>query len=378
MKFRVDKDLLADSVAWAARTLPTRPSLPQLSCLLVDARGDQLALSGFDYETSARVSLRADVEDEGSALVSGRLLADICRSLPDRPVDVELDNAKVSLVCGSSRFSLQTVPVEDYPSLPELPAIAGSIDADAFSEAVAQAVTAAGRDDMLPVLTGVRVELEGSRVSLLATDRFRLSSRDLDWRPERTDISSSALVPSRVLADVAKSLPSGSSVTVALSPDADGLIGFEAVTDGGVRRTTTRLIDGTFPNVRQIFPAQTEINARVDLAALIESVKRVALVAGRNTPVRMTFAPEVVTLEAGNGEEAQGSESLEAQVDGDAITIGFNPGYLLEGLGAIHAPYVHIGMTQASRPATFGGVNDLESDPIPEFRYLLMPLRIQG
>jgi DNA polymerase-3 subunit beta len=379
VKFRVDKESLADSVAWAARTLPTRPSLPQLSCLLVEATSDQLTLSGFDYETSARVTLPAEVSDEGTALVSGRLLADICRALPDRPVDVMLDGAKVSLTCGSSRFSLQTVPVEDYPTLPELPEIAGVIEAGDFAEAVGQAVTAAGRDDMLPVLTGVRVELEGTTVSLLATDRFRLSSRDLDWRPERTDVSASALVPSRVLADLAKALPGGSTVTIALAPDGEGLIGFEVGVNGSVRRTTTRLIDGTFPNVRQIFPPSTDVNARVELPQLIDAVKRVSLVAGRNTPVRLTFSPDqVVTLEAGNGEEAQASESLEAKVDGDAITIGFNPSYLLEGLGAIRAPYVQIGMTQPTRPATFGGLTELDGDLDPRFRYLLMPLRIQG
>jgi DNA polymerase-3 subunit beta len=379
VKFRVDKDLLADSVAWAARTLPSRPSLPQLSCLLVDASSEQLTLSGFDYETSARVTLSAEVSDEGTVLVSGRLLADICRSLPAKPVDVALDGAKVSLTCGSSRFSLQTVPVEDYPTLPELPQIAGTVDADAFAEAVSQSVTAAGRDDMLPVLTGVRVEFEGQTVSLLATDRFRLSSRDLEWRPERTDVSASALVPSRVLSDVAKSLTSGSSVTIALAPDGEGLIGFETGASGGIRRTTTRLIDGTFPNVRQIFPTSTDTNARADLPALVESVKRVALVAGRNTPIRLTFSSDqVATLEAGNGEEAQASESLEAKVDGEEITIGFNPGYLLDGLGAIHAPFVNIGMTQPSRPATFAGVAELDGEPDADFRYLLMPLRIQG
>jgi DNA polymerase-3 subunit beta len=379
VKFRVDKESLADSVAWAARTLPTRPSLPQLSCLLVEATSDQLTLSGFDYETSARVTLPAEVSDDGTALVSGRLLADICRSLPDRPVDVVLDGAKVSLTCGSSRFSLQTVPVEDYPTLPELPEIAGVIEAADFAEAVGQAVTAAGRDDMLPVLTGVRVELEGTTVSLLATDRFRLSSRDLEWRPERTDVSARALVPSRVLADLAKALPGGSTVTIALAADGEGLIGFEVGVNGGVRRTTTRLIDGTFPNVRQIFPGSTDVDARVDLPHLIDAVKRVALVAGRNTPVRLTFSPDqVVTLEAGNGEEAQASESLEAKVDGDPITIGFNPGYLLEGLGAIRAPYVQIGMTQPTRPATFGGLTEVDGELDPRFRYLLMPLRIQG
>ena len=182
MKFRVDRDVLADAVAWAARSLPVRPSVPVLSGLLIDASDDGLVLSTFDYETSARATLSAEVSDEGRALVSGRLLSDICRSLPAKPVEMVLDGARVSLTCGSARFSLQTMPVEEYPSLPAMPETTGSVSSDAFAQAVAQAVTAAGRDDMLPVLTGVRIEIAGENISLLATDRYRLSLRELAWR----------------------------------------------------------------------------------------------------------------------------------------------------------------------------------------------------
>ncbi|MFC7501466.1 DNA polymerase III subunit beta, partial [Nocardioides sp. GCM10030258] len=177
MKFRVDRDVLADAVAWAARSLPVRPSAPVLAGLLIEASDEGLILSTFDYETSARATLNAEVSDEGKALVSGRLLADICRSLPNKPVDITLDGTRVSLTCGSSRFSLQTMPVEDYPSIPDMPSATGTVPSEAFAHAVAQAVTAAGRDDMLPVLTGVRVEIEGDTIALLATDRFRLSQR---------------------------------------------------------------------------------------------------------------------------------------------------------------------------------------------------------
>ena len=161
MKFRVDRDVLADAVAWAARSLPVRPSVPVLSGLLIEASDDGLVLSTFDYETSARATLSAEVADEGKALVCGRLLSDICRSLPAKPVEMVLDGARVSLTCGSARFSLQTMPVEDYPALPDMPAATGTVSSDVFAHAVQQAVTAAGRDDMLPVLTGVRIEISG-------------------------------------------------------------------------------------------------------------------------------------------------------------------------------------------------------------------------
>jgi DNA polymerase III subunit beta len=381
VKIRVDRDVFADAVAWTARSIPTRPgTLPQLSGVLVTTDTDGLTLSGFDYETSARVTLPADVADEGQVLVSGRLLADISRAFPNRPIDISLEGAKLALNCGSSRFSLQTMPVEDYPALPDMPEVAGSLEADAFAAAVGQAVTAAGRDDMLPVLTGVKLEIDGSHLALLATDRFRLSLRELDWRPVQTDVNATALVPARVLAETARSITSGSSLDLALSPadSGDGLIGFESQAAGGTRRTTTRLIEGAFPNVRQLFPNTSDITAQVDVAALIDSVKRVSLVAGRNTPIRLAFTEGMVTLEAGNGEEAQATESLEAAVIGEDISIGFNPTYLLDGLGAIPGSHVHVAMTQPGRPAAFTSMAGADETPDLDFRYLLMPLRMQG
>jgi DNA polymerase III subunit beta len=381
VKIRVERDVLAEAVAWTARSIPTRPgTLPQLSGVLVTTGGDGLTLSGFDYETSARVTIPADVADDGQVLVSGRLLADISRALPNKPVDVSVDGSKLAVTCGSSRFSLQTMPVEDYPALPEMPEVAGTVGGEVFAAAVSQAVTAAGRDDMLPVLTGVKIEIEGSTMSLLATDRFRLSLRELQWQPEQSDFTASALVPARVLADTAKSLTSGGQLRVALgTPGAgEGLIGFESAAAGGQRRTTTRLIEGAFPNVRQLFPSTSDITAQVEVAALTDSAKRVALVAGRNTPIRLTFTEGLVTLEAGNGEEAQATESLEAAVTGGDISIGFNPTYLLDGLGAIPGPYVHIAMTQPARPAAFASMSAPDAAPDLDFRYLLMPLRMQG
>ncbi len=380
MKFRVERDVLADAVAWAARSLPVRPSVPVLAGLLIETGpdGDGLVLSTFDYETSARATVPADVSDEGRALVSGRLLADICRSLPNKPVEMAIDGAKVSLTCGSARFSLQTMPVDEYPSLPDMPAAAGTVASDRFAAAVSQAVVAAGRDDMLPVLTGVRIEIEGDSISLLATDRFRLSHRELRWEPASTDASAAALVPAKVLADTAKSLTAGNQVTIALSStgSGEGIIGFEGSAGGGVRRTTTRLLDGEFPKVRTLFPNEHLTIARVDKASLIESVKRVSLVAERNTAVQLAFSDGVLTLDAGSGDEAQASESIEASVQGDDITTGFNPQFLLDGLTAIEAPVVEVAFTQASKPAVMAGVPTPDGEADLDFRYLLMPRRL--
>lgn len=375
MKFRVDRDVFADAVAWAARSLPVRPSTPVLSGLLIEASDEGLVLSTFDYETSARATLAAEVSDEGKALVSGRLLADIVRSLPAKPVELTLDGARASLTCGSARFSLQTMPVEDYPTLPDMPTAAGTVRSDVFAHAVSQAVTAAGRDDMLPVLTGVRLEIDGSTISLLATDRFRLSIRELEWNPSTPDETLAALVPAKVLADTAKSLTSGSEVTIALSSGGagEGIIGFEGAAAGGVRRTTTRLLDGEFPKVRSLFPSEHLTKAMVEKAALVESVKRVSLVAERNTAVQLKFADGVLTLDAGSGEEAQASESIEADIQGEELTTGFNPQFLLDGLTAIDETTVELAFTQASKPVVLSGSS---ADTDPGFRYLLMPRRL--
>jgi DNA polymerase-3 subunit beta len=381
VKFRVERDVLADAVAWAARSLPVRPSAPVLAGLLIETQNDGstgLMLSTFDYETSARATVPADVSDEGRALVSGRLLADICRSLPNKPVEMTIDGAKVSLTCGSARFSLQTMPVEEYPSLPDMPQATGTVRSDVFAAAVAQAVTAAGRVDMLPVLTGVRIEIEGSDIALLATDRFRLSLRELTWEPGATDASAAALVPARVLADTAKSLTAGTEVTIALSSGGagEGIIGFEGSAGGGVRRTTTRLLDGEFPKVRTLFPSEQTTIARVDRATLVEAVKRVSLVAERNTAVQLAFADGVLTLDAGSGDEALATEQIDAQVKGDDITTGFNPQFLLDGLTALEHPVVEMAFTQASKPAVMAGVESLDGEADLSFRYLLMPRRL--
>lgn len=380
MKFRIDRDSFADAVAWTARSLPTRPSVPVLAGLLIDASADGLTLSGFDYETSTRATLPADVADDGRALVSGRLLAEIVKSLPAKPVDVSVDGTKVQVVCGSARFSLQTMPVEEYPRLPDMPTATGTIKAEEFAIAVAQASAAAGRDEMLPLLTGVRLELEGSTVSLMATDRFRASLRELTWYPERGDISAQALIPARVLGETARSLAGSGDVTVAVSAgeSGDGLIGFEGTIGNGMRRTTTRLLEGDFPRVRQLFQAQAETVAYVATAEFVEAVKRVALVAERNTPLRLTFTDSTVLLEAGSGDEAQASESIEATVNGPDIAIGFNPTYLLEGLAVVEEPVVQLAFTQHTKPAAMSGVSEVGAEPEGAFRYLIMPVRLQN
>jgi DNA polymerase III subunit beta len=376
VKFRVERDVLAEAVAWAARSLPARPPVPVLAGLMLDAQDGRLVLSSFDYEVSARVEVAADIAEPGVALVSGRLLADISRSLPGRPVDVTTDAAKVVVTCGSSRFTLLTLPVEDYPALPEMPGASGSLRGDLFAAAVSQVSVAAGRDDTLPVLTGVRLEIEGERITMAATDRYRLAVRDLAWTPEQSGLSAVALVPARTLSDTAKALATADKVTVALAgaTGGEGLVGFE----GGGRRTTSRLLDGEFPKYKSLLPSESASVATVETASLVESVRRVALVAERNTPIRLSFTAGELTLEAGTGDEAQASESLDAALDGDDISIAFNPAYLLDGLGALDAPQAELRFTSSTRPAVLAGKETAEDTAGDDYRYLLMPVRLSG
>ena len=374
MKFRVDRDVFAEAVAWAARTLPARPPVPVLAGTYCEVSDSRLNLSSFDYEVSARVSVEVEAEEPGSVLVSGKLLAEISRSLPDRPIDVSTDGVKVTLACGSARFTLLTMPVEDYPSLPEMPPAAGAAGSDAFAAAVGQVAVAAGRDDTLPMLTGIRLEIEGETVTLVATDRYRLAVRHMHWKPERPDISAVALVPARTLADTAKSLTSGAEVSIALSTggSGEGMIGFE----GGQRRTTTRLLEGeSFPKYSSLLPSTWESRAEVEMTTFVEAVKRVSLVAERNTPVRLAFRQGEVLLEAGTGDEAQAVEVMPASMEGEDIRIAFNPAFLLDGLGALDSDVARLHFTTPTKPAVLTG-KPAEEGVDPEYRYLLMPIRL--
>ena len=383
MKIRLERDVLAEAVQWAARSLPVRPSVPILAGLLVRAAADGVTFSSFDYETSAQIDVRATVSDEGEALVSGRLLADISKSLPAKPVDISSDDTRMELVCGSARFTLQTLPVSDYPTLPSMPESTGSVPSSVFAQAVAQVVVAAGRDELLPVFTGVRVEIEGETISLLATDRYRMALKELSWHPGSTQVSASALVPAKVLNDTSRSMTAGEDVTLSLASAGagDGIIGFEGHGAAGERQTTTRLLDGEFPKVRHIMNITAVLNVRVSTAETIAAVKRVALVAERNTSLRMLIGDGSITLEAATGDQAQASEAIVAVIDqpGDDLAVtaaGFNPGYLLDALGAFDTPYVNFGFTAPSKPCQLTGLEALDGDVRTDYRHVIMLMRL--
>src|SRR5699024_3712975 len=374
MKIRVERDALADAVAWVARSLPARPSVPVLGGVLLDASdGQELTISGFDYEVSATVRVASTIADGGRTLVSGRLLADITKALPDQPVEISVDGSRASITCGSARFSLPTMPVEDYPQLPAQPALAGEVAGDSFSQAVNQVAIAAGKDDTLPVLTGMRIEISGSTLTLVATDRFRLAMREFVWEPAEDIADAAVLVPARTLADAAKSLGSaGSSIRLALA-SGDGLLGLT----GSGRETTTRLLDAEFPPYRKLLPEDHSSRAVLDVSAVTEAIKRVSLVAERGTQVRMEFSGSTLRLSAGGDDEGSAEEELQVDYEGEDVTIAFNPGYLTDGLGAIHADKAELTFTTPAKPALLKPADE-QGEVIAGYLYLLMPVRLPG
>ncbi|MGK2886960.1 MAG: DNA polymerase III subunit beta [Rhodococcus sp. (in: high G+C Gram-positive bacteria)] len=389
LKFRVAREDFSDSVAWVARSLPSRPPVPVLGGVLLAADEQGLTVSGFDYEVSAQVRVSAEVATSGRVLVSGKLLADITKSLPNQPVDVGVEGTRVLITCGSAKFSLPTMPVEDYPQLPELPTQTGSIAVDVFSEAIAQVAVAAGKDDTLPMLTGIRVEIHGTTVVLAATDRFRLAVRELEWTPVGGETKTEVLIPARTLSESAKTLSSSATAPVELalgsgsSVGADGLLGI--ISEG--RRTTTRLLDADFPKFRQLLPPEHTAVAVVEIAPLVEAIKRVALVAERGAQVRLEFSSEGVLLSAGGDDAGRAEEALMADFQGEALTIAFNPGYLIDGLSSLHSEKVTFGFTTPSRPAVLRPTSDDElvpdssgkfAAPQSAYTYLLMPVRLPG
>jgi DNA polymerase III subunit beta len=373
VKFRVDRNVLADAVAWSARTLPTRPTLPMLAGLLLNADATGLSFSSYDYDVSSQVTVEAAVDEAGKVLVSGRLLADIAKSLPSDTVTLTTDGNRVDIKCGRASFTLPTLPVDEYPQLPQLPAGGGSVTGASFAAAVAQVAIAAGRDESLPMLTGVQLEFDGSSLTLAATDRYRLAVRDIEWAPDDAKVSTNAIVPWRALSDTAKALAGVTSVRIAFGgAGAEHLLGFE----GDGRRTTTGLLDATFPDYKRLLPSESNTLVTFDTTELADALKRVALVAERHAPVRLAVHTDDITLSAGTGDEATAEESIEARITGEPLEIAFNPAYLLDGLSAVGTPLAQLAFTASTRPAVLAPATD--DGARTDYKYLLMPIRLTG
>jgi DNA polymerase-3 subunit beta len=396
VEFEVDRDAFADAVAWTARGLPARPVVPVTAGVLLDVADGALTVSGFDFEVLNRITLPVTEKDAGRALVSGRLLAEIAKALPPKDVRVTAEGNRLTVRCGSSRFALPLMQVEDYPQVPTLPPRSGTVRGEVFAAAVAQVTAAASKDETLPMLTGVRVEIGLDTLVFAATDRYRLAERDLPWTPSGEVPSGPVVIPAKTLSEAAKALGSASEVELAIGGDT-GFIGFSA----GGKQTLTRMLDGDFPKFDALWPKEQLTTAEVEVGPLLEAVKRVSLVAQRYAPVRMMFEDGSVALSAEAEDESSADEELPVLVSGEPLTIGFNAGYLIDGLSAVRTPRALLSFSTSAKPgvitpivdpaaggeaggpdgsATDGSAKD-GTDPgtgVRSYRYLVMSMRLRG
>ena len=372
MKFVVDSTTLTDSVNWVSRSLSTRPIMTALLGIVIDVSSD-ITLSASDLETSARSSFSAEIKEKGRVLVPGRLLAEISRALPNKPVSFTLDGNRVLVTAGSAKFTLPTLPINEYPNLPKMPETSGQIASDVFATAINQVAIAAGRDDSLPTLTGIHVDINKETITLAATDRYRLAVREINWTPNNPEETTTALLRARTLADAARTISSTKNISFAVAPNTSNerLIGFTTEQ----KSMTSRQLDGTFPPYRHLLPSESIATAVVEVATLLDSVRRVALVTDKTVPLRLKFNNNSLQLEAGAGDDAQATEEIQISYSGEPIDIAFNPTFLTDGLNALGTTYVNIAFTGSNKPAVLSGKNKADGEIDGTYRYLLMPMR---
>jgi DNA polymerase-3 subunit beta len=376
VKFQVNRDVFSEAVSFAVKLLPQRTTLPILSGVLIEASGDGLVLSSFDYEVSARTEIAAQIDEPGKVLVSGRLLAEIASRLPNAPVRFSTDEGRIVVACGSGQFTLLSMPVDEYPTLPQISGQTGVLQAEDFSSAIAQVAVAASRDDVTPVITGVQLEVSGNNMSLVATDRYRVAVREISWDAAQAGAeTATALVPARTLTEIGKTFGHSGTIAVTITNSDDReLIAFRA----DKKTVTSLLIKGNFPPVKRLFPETVDDFAVINTAELIEAVRRVSLVLEREAALRFTFTTEGVTLEAIGSEQAQASESIDAFLTGSDTVVSLKPQFLLDGLSSVHSEFVRISFTKTDNPNKPGPVlitsqSSKDQPGADNYKYLLQP-----
>ena len=358
MKFTLTADALADAAAFAFKGISARPAVPVLAGLLIEAVPGGLRISGFDYEKSARTQVAADVTEPGTVLLQGKMFTDIIRKFGRKVLTVSVDERNATLTAGNAEFNMRPMLAAEYPPMPDLPPAVGTIDGDTFAAAVGQIIGAASTDDSVPMLKAVQVTSEGDELIMRTTDRYRLAEVAIPWQPAGDDIN--LTVRGTWLADVIKTLAGEATIL------ADGnLVGVRT----GNRATTSIMMDGDYPKIKALFPDKTFTDVTVDRAELAEVLARVALVAERNTPVRLTTENGTMTVDAGTGEDAQGRETLSCVVNGKDIVVAVNPMYLAWSLAVNPSPEAVFGFQEnLGKPVLITGTDGL--------KHLVMPIRL--
>jgi DNA polymerase-3 subunit beta len=375
MRFTVNRDVFQEAVSFTVKMLPSRSPQPVLGGVLLEAADSELTLSIFNFEVSAKTSIKAEVLDNGHALVPGRLLGEIAQRLPDSDVQVSLEEGRVEVRCGSATFRLPAMPVEEYPQVPQIEQVSGEVPASVFSEAVAQVSLAASREDVTPVITSVQLAVKENSLTLTATDRYRVAIRGIDWENEGGDTDLTALVPAKFVSEVGKMFGNAGTVQISMSDSSDReLIGFSA----GNRTVTSQLIKGNYPPVGRLFPDSVEHYAVLNTQELVEAVGRVALVVDRDAALRFNFTEGQVTLEAAGSEAAQAKEAVDAHLAGDDMVISLKPQFLLDGLRGANSEFTRISFTHSDAqnkpgPVLITGQRSKDQADEQSFRYLLQP-----
>ena len=380
MKFRCERDSLVEVLTTAGRAVSARTTAMALGGVRIEASGNHLAVVGTDLDLTVHASTEAIGITDGVCVAPARLLADIVRSLEPGAVTIESEGEKVEIGAARSRFSLRTFPVDDFPTLPEPPQPATFLPADSLASALRQVVRAASSDDARPLLTGVLIAAEGSGVRLVATDSYRLAMRDIEGSDALVD-SAQILVPARALAELQRLSVLGSAAReTGVATEGDGEVGPTVglsvgehdvtFTAGGVK-VSTRLLDGSYPDYRQLIPAEYPNRLHVGKDSLLDALRRVRLLVRDNTtPVRLSMRSGGVDLTVVSQEVGDASETVDADFDGTELTIAFNPTYLIDGVEAVTGDEVLLETVDATKPATVRAAEETN------FRYLLMPVRV--
>lgn len=404
MMLTAERDPLKEAVAWAVRGLPAHPTAPVLACVRISVEAGTATVGAFDYEVSAAADLPLTDGEDGAILVAGRMLNEIVKSLPPYPVTITADGTRATLTCGPAKFTLILFPPEEYPQLPVLTDPVGEVGAEAFATAVAQVVAAAGRDDTLPALTGVRIEFDGGTPRSVATDRYRLSLGLVPggaWKPAPEAAAlEPVLIPAKTLNDAARGMTGADVIQVYVSSETGGAV---VGLSGDGKRLTTRTLSGEFPKYQALIPSEFAATATVSADALTEALKRVSLVVERNTPIQMTCSDGKILIEGGTSEDAQASETLtsgvtytvtpvdDAEMDGDMVDpvrrsafeaaqagefrIAFNPGYLIDALAPLAGGTARFQFTLPTKPAV---ITPGDETTAPGYQTILVPIRNAG
>ncbi len=375
MKFQVNRDVLAEAVAFAARMLQSKPTSQVLSGMRLVADANSLQISVFDHDVSAQTDVVANVEQSGTALVSGRLLNEIIGRLPNQPVTLVVDGTKVVITCGTSKFELATLPIEQYPTLPPIPAVTGTIDGEAFISAVRRVSVASAKESTRPFQKGIQLKAVSTSITFTAADPNRIARCQVQWLGKNVSEEISAVVLTKTMQDIEKTFANLGEVSISISPDG-GMVAFQAKN----RVVTTVVLNiENYPDIDQYFPTNLEESAVINKQDLIDATRRVELVVNESEDtIRYSFEEGAVTLDSTSSEN-NATESVQATLNGNPTSLRFKPWLFHDGLSQITSEFVKIEFTKNQRDPSRPGPIIMSSQTSKDaaspdtYRYLLNP-----